>query len=377
MTNIRHEEMESKQKTLVESIWAVYRGEDPGRVIWQPRIEFWFDVNQKAGTLPAYYRDMTMRDIYDDLELSRRYFTFPLREEYEKVKVVDEWNGAILVRNWHTPIGSLREVLRYTHEELTPYRLEHRVKTPDDLRTLTYILDDTQYQFDSDAYTNDVRHWEGRGIPQFYYRRIPLQQLIIDDMGFETTIFALKDEPKMMEKFLEDAERFDDRMYEVLLASPVPIFNFGDNIDANLDSPPVFTRYLLPVYRKRTSQIRAAGKYSHIHMDGSLRPLLPYMRSGGWDGIEAATPVPQGDVELEELRESINDLVFLDGIPAIYFLSEYPEGELIECFYKVVELFYPRLILGIADELPPGADIERVRLISKLVGDFNKKIGSC
>lgn len=363
-------------KNWREMIWAVFRGEDPGGIVWQPRIEFWFDVNQKRGRLPKHYQGMTLRDLYDDLELSRRYFTFPLRERYEKVQVVDEWNGAILTRHWKTPLGDLREVLRYTHAELTPYHLEYRVKTPEDLRVLEYILEDSWYEFDRESYEREVEHWGERGVPQFYYRRAPLQQLIIDDMGFEEVVYALKDCPERIEHYLEVATRADDRMYEVLLSSPVPILNLGENIDGNLNPPPLFRRYLLPYYQMRSAQIKAAGKYCHVHADGSLKPLLPYLREGGWDGIEAATPTPQGDVELEEIKEAIGDLVMLDGIPALFFLPHYPEEQLLECFHKVVQLFYPRLILGIADELPPGGEIERVRLISQLVKEKNAQLGT-
>jgi hypothetical protein len=35
-----------------------------------------------------------------------------------------------------------------------------------------------------------------------------------------------------------------------------------------------------------------------------------------------------------------------------------------------VDLFYPRLVLGISDEIPPDADIERVRLIGQLVQEL-------
>jgi hypothetical protein len=37
---------------------------------------------------------------------------------------------------------------------------------------------------------------------------------------------------------------------------------------------------------------------------------------------------------------------------------------------RLVELFYPRLILGISDELPPDGDIERVKLVGQLVEEL-------
>jgi len=108
----------------------------------------------------------------------------------------------------------------------------------------------------------------------------------------------------------------------------------------------------------------------HIHIDGAVRPLLPYLQDCAWDGIEALTPLPQGDVTLEAMKEAVGDRVLLDGIPAVYFLSTYPLETLISCARRAVELFHPRLILGISDEIPPDGDIERVRLVGELVQDL-------
>jgi hypothetical protein len=43
---------------------------------------------------------------------------------------------------------------------------------------------------------------------------------------------------------------------------------------------------------------------------------------------------------------------------------------LVKCAEQVVKLFHPRLILGISDEIPPDGDIERVRLIGKMVREM-------
>ncbi|GAG52022.1 unnamed protein product, partial [marine sediment metagenome] len=108
-----------------------------------------------------------------------------------------------------------------------------------------------------------------------------------------------------------------------------------------------------------------------IHMDGGLKPLLPYINDSGFDAIEAATPLPQGDVTLEELREAMGDTILLDGIPAILFLPQYSYQELGEFAKKLIDLFSPNLILGISDEISPVGDIERVRFVSKVVEDYS------
>ena len=123
-------------------------------------------------------------------------------------------------------------------------------------------------------------------------------------------------------------------------------------------SPRYFERYFLPFYEKRVGQLHQAGIYSHVHIDGYFASLLPYLRDMPFDGYEALTPEPQGDVTLEQMAEHIGDKVLLDGIPAVLFMSTYPEDELMASVERIVELFAPRLILGISDELPEGCGVE-------------------
>ena len=78
-------------------------------------------------------------------------------------------------------------------------------------------------------------------------------------------------------------------------------------------------------------------------MDGSLKDLLPYLEDLPFDGLEALTAKPQGDVTLKELQESIGNKIFLDGIPSILFLpqysykyvKEYTDGT--DIFYRITE----------------------------------------
>lgn len=355
---------------------AVFRGQDPGGVLWQPRLEFWYAVNKKRGTLPAKYRDADLLDVYDDCLASVRYFTCPLRVRYQRVKTYTRWlDDKRLVRFWETPVGTLREAVHYDQWGLSAYHDEYKLKSPDDFRVLEYILQDEEWWWDQQAYEEDLKRIGGRGAPQFYFRRSPIQGLFIEHMGFENTIYAMNDYPKIVEHYVEVATRADDALYEVLCRCPVPILNFGENIDAHMDPPPIWNRHLIPYYRMRTEQLHQAGKFVHIHIDGAMKPLLPHLKNCPWDGIEAATPLPQGDVTIEELKEGMNGLVLLDGIPAVYFLPTYPVETLIDCLERLIELFHPRLILGISDEIPPDGEIERVKLVGELVQEYKAQGG--
>ena len=80
--------------------------------------------------------------------------------------------------------------------------------------------------------------------------------------------------------------------------------------------------------------------------------------------------MPQGDVTLEEMKENIGDKVLLDGIPGILFLPTYSREALMETVEKIVELFHPRLVLGVSDEVPQGAEPEEAAKRIQMVSDW-------
>ncbi|MFX1479764.1 MAG: hypothetical protein ACFFCI_16700, partial [Promethearchaeota archaeon] len=98
--------------------------------------------------------------------------------------------------------------------------------------------------------------------------------------------------------------------------------------------------------------------------------LLPYLEDLPFDGLEALTARPQGDVSLEEIRDSIGNKVLLDGIPSILFLPQYSNNYVSEYARKVLNLFSPNLILGVSDELSPNGDIKKIEMIGDIVRKY-------
>jgi len=159
-------------------------------------------------------------------------------------------------------------------------------------------------------------------------------------------IYALNDVPGDVVEVMKAIDSSYDSLYEQLVTyagqdnhTPedseetdqycgLKIINFGENIDVHLLSPQYFEEYLIPFYEKRSHQLRRAGIHTHIHIDGSFRPLLKYLADLPVDGLEVLTPFPQGDVSIQEMKEHIGDKVLLDRMPAILFLSYYPRAEL-------------------------------------------------
>ncbi|MFO7946178.1 MAG: uroporphyrinogen decarboxylase family protein [Armatimonadota bacterium] len=359
-----------------QRVLATFNRRPVDRICFQPRIYYWYNGRIAENTMPEKYRGMSMLEVYDELGAYPRYApevlgisVFKKRTDNTVTTHVTE-RGRDTITVQDTPIGSIREVRRQGHVSSGAYRIEYPVKTPDDMEVMEYILQHTEFYFDRAAFEKASEMFGHRGVVQSFYERSPFQRLMINYMGWENTIFALNDNPERTHEFMHAIERWDDGMYEVICDSPLQIVNFGENLDANIDSPRVFEEYLMPYYNRRIAQLHGAGKFCHIHIDGAMKPLLPLLDSVDFDGIEAATPEPQGDVTLAELEDALGEKILLDGIPAIMFLPEYSDDELIDLATEVLERFSPNLILGVSDEVPPPADIEKVRLVAELVEDF-------
>jgi len=360
--------------TNKERILATFKGKKVDRIVWQPRIEHWYNVNRARGTLPEEYKNMGLIELYDDLDASIRYYygagPYLKISYYGDARVKEEWSSNEIIVKWTAPQGELVQRYKLAEFGFSWSPVEYPVKRINDLEVMEYILRHKRVEFDYGAYEKASKILGDRGVVQFWVERSPLQRLILDYIGFENAIYALHDYPDRIKRFLKVVEETDNSLYKVIADCPCELQNFGENIDSNLDSPPLYNEYLLPYYKKRVEQLHKRHKFCYIHMDGSLKTLLPYINEAGFDGIEAATPLPQGDVSLEELKRAMGNTILLDGIPAVLFLSYYSYRELEDFTLKVLGMFSPNLILGVSDELPPNSDIEKVKFVSKIVKDF-------
>jgi hypothetical protein len=323
--------------------------------------------------MPEKYKKMSMVEVYDDLKISPRYFPevldlHPIEEKHsEDIKITETVGKDKSLVVISTPRGELVRELELPTAE--GWRLlTYPIQSAEDIETAIWYYENTSFTFSRDKFEKARQEFGERGEPQFYVPRSGYQTLAIEMMGLEKLIYALNDFPAKVERLMAAIDNSYDGLYEEITScGKVRILNFGENIDANIVPPTYFENYCIPFYVKRAKQCRQAGIFTHIHIDGSCKPLLKYFKDLPFDGLEALTPLPQGDVTLEELKEAIGDKILLDGIPAIMFLPHYTDRELEEFTIKALELFSPNLILGASDEVPPPSDIEKIRLVSEIL----------
>lgn len=350
-----------------------------GKILFQPRIACWYDDKQFAGEeLPEGYKGMTLPEIYRKLECSSRIYQYNacfVPVEDSSISHFEERISDSEVREWiTTPIGTIDCVIVSNTSNPGVYPKKWWLETEEDFAVICYILEHQTWKWDGQAYKEVYKQWGRLGAPTMFMPRAGIQNLYIDMMGIENTVFALADFPETVEHYFKVLEKNQDQLIDVINESPIQIINFGDNIHCNTLPDCYFEKYVLPVYQRRCEKLHRAGKFVHAHWDGDTKSLLKYAKETGLDGIEAITPLPQGDVTLKEIKEALGDEVWLiDGIAAILFNQEYSEEELVSQVHECIELFAPKLILGISDELSSTGDINRLKLVKQIVDEYNKK----
>jgi hypothetical protein len=352
-------------------------GQSNGKIIWQPRIGCWYDDKMFSGEgLPAPYTGMNLYEVYRALGCSARLYEFNScfrRIEHPAVAVSERpINATDFETTIRTPVGKQTIITRQTASSPHRITLKREVVTREEMQVAIWREENMDWAWDPAQFDKLQTELGDLGAPTIYLPRMNVQCLYLEKMGVESGIFALLDWPDLVEAFFRALEENHNRLIDWVNPSPIEIINFGENVHSATLSPDLFLKYHLPTCQRRCERLHAAGKFVYSHWDGDTRPLLKFAKETGLDGIEAITPLPQGDVTLDEIKAGLGDDLFLiDGLPAIYFDQTFSEQELLDCTRRLIELFAPKLVLGISDEISSTGDLERARRVDEMVNEYN------
>lgn len=366
--------------TFREMTLRIFQGRSVPHILFQPSFEPWYHWHEVFNNMPAAYNGMSLRDLYDNLGASMRYMHYytgipdPIELTFDpEVKIRKHYETETGYRIYETPYGELTERFKLTIDQEWR-RVEDPVKSVEDLKALRWLIQRLRYHFSVEKYQAGEVFMGERGVAQFYLPHSPYQALAQTWMKFQNLVYAMADAPDEVEETMRVIDASYDPLYEQICSAGVlKIINLGENLHEALFTHRWFEKYYLSWYDQRIGQLKKAGIYSHIHIDGYFHSLLKYLKHLPFDGIESLTPTPQGDVTLEEMKEAIGDKVLLDGIPAVMFMETFSREELMATTEKVIKLFAPRLILGVSDEVPEGQGeeaIERVRMIGEFCKNY-------
>ena len=95
-----------------ERLLTILNHHSPDRIPWIPRLELWYHAQVLSGTLPRAFTGLALRQVERSLRLGT-----PARDghvyqvAFDGLEIVTSHQNDQTITEYHTPLGSLRQVV--------------------------------------------------------------------------------------------------------------------------------------------------------------------------------------------------------------------------------------------------------------------------
>lgn len=204
-------------------------------------------------------------------------------------------------------------------------------------------------------------------VPCLGLPRSPLSALAYEWAGVQNMVFLLLDHEARARRVLALMEAQEAPILDAVCELAPPLVHFPDNLSSD-NLAGLYDEYLAPTHRRRLQRLHAAGIKAAVHLDGTVRGLLPKLAAAGFDAVEALTPQPAGDLTPAEMRRLANrsDLILWGGVPGALFPAPTDWPRMRRHLDELIEAWAGQpFVLGVADQVPPDGNIDFCRLIAE------------
>ncbi len=385
-------------------VLAALRGEPVDRLPYVPRLDLWYLANATAGTLPKQYSGAAMNDIaraegwafhhrYCEDQLDpkvqpqyrhRDINVFYIRETVfdivlpADVEITVHREDPLTRKEYHTPLGLISTTSHYDRDAQRrgishPALIEHLIKTPQDYASAGYLFEhmDVVPNFARfEAWAADEMSDNGVPVCVGCYDASPFHWIQRDLCDATEFFIHYKDHHAAMRGLAERIAPLMERMLDIVCRSPAEVVLWGGNFDEMLTFPPYFAQEIQPWIRKAAQKLGAAGKLVLCHTDGENRALMDLIRDSGMHVAESICPAPMTKVSLADYyRQWSEHLTLFGGIPSSIVLPGTSEADFEAYMDELFRAVAPgrRMVVGIADEVPPAAVFSRLQRIGERV----------
>jgi hypothetical protein len=359
-----------------QRVLAILSGRKPDKVPWFGDLDYWATALIGRGQRP---KDFKASDAYIEWhhELGVGFYLqgyFPFKIIIENCKVKEWTEGNFRRRTIETPYGTLRETWTWLTESFAEAPTEHLVKSTADLRAYRYLFENTRYEPDYAFAELRQRQVGETGVVLCYLPKSPLMQMIALDAGVTAVSEIYAEAPEEFAETIEAVRRSHDIAAQLAVDSPAEILMIPENLSSECVGKTFYDLFMRDYEETWATRIRVAGRFSCIHLDGTMRGLLREVCARGLTFIEALTPAPVGDLEIEEWAawSGNSQTVLWGGIPGVFFTALVSDEDFDRHVKRVLVVMRsePRYVLGVADQVPPDALERRVRRVNELVEEF-------
>ncbi len=287
------------------------------------------------------------------------------------VESIDAKQDHTTIRRLRTPVGELREESRYSPLSCSQGITKHFVESIEDLNVLLYLLEHRRLE------PANLADWPARrrlwaaydGLPCIGLPRSPLAAFLVEWAGIQNASYLLLDHPAKVADVLRLMEEQEAPIMDAVCELSPPLVHFPDNLTSECTTR-LYDEYMAAGHRRRLERLHAAGVKCAVHLDGTVKGLLPKLIRSGFDAIEALTPKPAGDLDVTEIRDLAgrDTAILWGGVPGIMFAPPYTWEQMRSHVLRLMDCWGRRpFIIGVADQVPPDGDIRFCRKIADLI----------
>ena len=364
--------------TFRERLLAVFNGQRPDVLPWFADLGYWRAAHQSIGDLPEEYQGdegyvKLHRDTHAGMYLG---FTGAYRgvAGAENVKITQRTEGREIITRTETPVGEMEgRQVHLPHAQTTAWT-RYPVETPEHLRIVRYLYEAAQFAPDYEAWLRGDQLTGDQGVHIMAIGRGGISSLLAEWAGVTNLSYLLADAREEVDRTVAVMLEHNARIVDILCEGPGPLVEFCDNLTGEVVTK-LFRDYQFDFYTDQIRKLHAAGKKTLSHVDGTLKGVLPLMAATGLDAAESVTPKPCGDVAVEDLRELAGpDLILVGGMPGAIFAPPFTAADIRRQVESVYEHHweYGRFVLAAADQIPPNADMELVRMVGDLCEELSR-----
>lgn len=295
----------------------------------------------------------------------------PWQTQYAGVEwTTDERDNERIVR-FRTPQGEL--VARWVvGPDGDWWQTEYPVKTLDDLALAREVVHARFYVLDDAELSAVQREVGDDGVIALELPMRPYSDVLHTLLGWgEGLTLMLGAGKAIVEEIMAALEEKLHKVAIAVAALPGDILLAPDNLDGQYISPRAFKAQLAPSYARTVELAQRHGKPLVVHVGGPAQRLAPLLAAAGVDAIEGIAGAPQSDLTLADARVSAGpDVTLWGGIPQDCFTPEWDDAAFETAVAQALgeAADDPRMILGVADRVPPDALVERLQRVARLTG---------
>jgi hypothetical protein len=327
--------------------------------------------------MPPEYAGLSLREMEKALGLGTpardgRIFSTVLHD----AEVVSHLEGPETVTEYITPLGTLTSRFRTTPQleavGLGGRELEPVIKGPEDYAMVEYLVEHTEYIPTYAEYLAYEEEVGDDGYPLVHAGDCPFHHWLQRWAGYNRGYFDFHDYPQQVEHLLEVMTQVDkERVWPLVAQSPARLILHGVHFSSVMTPPPIFEKYILPYYQEFSALLHAHNKRLCFHADADTSLILDLVKEAGFDMGETFVTAPMVPCTLRQARAVWgSNVIIWGGVPSVILEDPLTDVEFTAYMEDLFTAIAPgeAFILGVADNVMPGAKLERVKQITEIVG---------